>query len=253
MSYYDDVYLKRLNRYGYDYQSRVQGQRVRLFEDYLLKTLYRVDFDYDNTTHPGSLERYHQNTTRTQAYLLTRLTLKLPTGTVLNIHNEDNTYQKWMNWWLENIETSGYNRYVMLKMTHTMSWTDANGVLQSQDCYFYGPGQSTIKDAIKSASRSSTSEVLYEENNNLYMIIAPYNAALKKDDYLEFLEGETKDAYVVKNIDIHSTPGVSYVSLDPVPLRNTTTIESDSDAGEAADQASIAEYWLNGGNGNGST
>ena len=42
MSYYDDVYLKRLNRYGYDYQSRVQGQRVRLFEDYLLKTLYII-------------------------------------------------------------------------------------------------------------------------------------------------------------------------------------------------------------------
>jgi len=29
MSYFDEVYLKRLNRYGLDYQSRLQGQRER--------------------------------------------------------------------------------------------------------------------------------------------------------------------------------------------------------------------------------
>jgi len=48
MSYFDEVYLKRLNRYGLDYQSRLQGQRERNFENYLLKTIYRVDFQYGN-------------------------------------------------------------------------------------------------------------------------------------------------------------------------------------------------------------
>ena len=47
MSYYEDVYLKRLNRYGTDYQSRVQAQREREFEGNLLKSIYRVDFEYD--------------------------------------------------------------------------------------------------------------------------------------------------------------------------------------------------------------
>ena len=46
MSYYEDVYLKRLNRYGYDYQSRIQGQRERVFEDKLLRSVYRVNFEY---------------------------------------------------------------------------------------------------------------------------------------------------------------------------------------------------------------
>ena len=46
-NYYEDIYLKRLNRYGYDYQSRIQGQRERVFEDKLLKSVYRVDFEYD--------------------------------------------------------------------------------------------------------------------------------------------------------------------------------------------------------------
>ena len=47
-NYYEDVYLKRLNRYGYDYQSRVQAQREREFEGKLLKSVYRVDFDYED-------------------------------------------------------------------------------------------------------------------------------------------------------------------------------------------------------------
>ena len=46
-NYYEDVYLKRLNRYGYDYQTRVQSQRERDFENKLLRSVYRVDFDYD--------------------------------------------------------------------------------------------------------------------------------------------------------------------------------------------------------------
>jgi hypothetical protein len=58
MSYYNDVYLKRLNRYGLDYQSRVQGQREREFEGKLLKSIYRVDFEYEGETHPATLERY---------------------------------------------------------------------------------------------------------------------------------------------------------------------------------------------------
>ena len=45
MNYFEDVYLKRLNRYGYDYQSRVQAQREKVFEDLLLKSVYRVDFE----------------------------------------------------------------------------------------------------------------------------------------------------------------------------------------------------------------
>jgi hypothetical protein len=63
MNYFEDVYLKRLNRYGYDYQSRVQAQRERVFEDLLLKSLYRVDFVYECEMHPGLLERYKQDET----------------------------------------------------------------------------------------------------------------------------------------------------------------------------------------------
>ena len=70
-NYYEDVYLKRLNRYGYDYQSRVQAQREREFEGKLLKSIYRVDFEYDGETHPATLERFKQDETELTQYLLT--------------------------------------------------------------------------------------------------------------------------------------------------------------------------------------
>ena len=57
-NYYYDVYKRRLNRYGLDYQSRIQNQREREFDNYLYKTIYRVDFEFDGEWHPASLERY---------------------------------------------------------------------------------------------------------------------------------------------------------------------------------------------------
>ena len=39
---YFDIYKKRLNRYGEDYQTRIQTERERLFSLYLKKTTYLV-------------------------------------------------------------------------------------------------------------------------------------------------------------------------------------------------------------------
>ena len=33
--YYQNIYQKRLNRYGLDFQARIQGQREKDFENYL--------------------------------------------------------------------------------------------------------------------------------------------------------------------------------------------------------------------------
>ena len=69
---YYAIYRRRLNRYGLDYQSRIQNQREREFETYLYKTIYRVDFKFQGEFHPASLERYKQDHSETQCYLLTK-------------------------------------------------------------------------------------------------------------------------------------------------------------------------------------
>ena len=243
MGYYDDIYLKRLNRYGTDYQSRIQGQREREFEEYLLKSVYRLDFTYGVDTHPGSLEPYKQDESETQAYLLTRVDLDLPLGTVLMLPNKDGVEKPWMIWWFESMKASGYNRYVVLRMTHEISWKTASGKACSQYAYFYGPGTSMIQDTIK----SKTGQALYAENNNLHMFITPVSEDIEKDNYFEVTTGNVKQAFRITDYDVTSTPGVEYVSVDPTYVRDSSTAPTQTSEDSPDDF-----YWLNGGvvNGN---
>jgi len=55
----------------------------------LLKSVYRVDFVYEDEMHPGLLERYKQDETETMQYLLTRVGLNMPNGTLLMIPDKD--------------------------------------------------------------------------------------------------------------------------------------------------------------------
>jgi hypothetical protein len=166
--YYESVYQKRLNRYGLDYQSRIQSQRERDFNNYLYKTIYRVDFEFNGELVPGSLERNKQDYSETQGYLLTKIDVKIPNGTILMIQSKNGLVTPWMIWWLEQIEASGYNRYIVLKMTHLLKWKQGEEEIE-QWGYFSGPGTSAIADAV----RTSTGKPVYSENNNLHMFITP--------------------------------------------------------------------------------
>ena len=237
--YYEDVYLKRLNRYGYDYQSRVQSQRERDFENKLLRSVYRVDFDFEGESHPGTLEKYKQDETQLMQYLLTRVSLNIPNGTILMIPDKDQNLQPWLVYWLESIKASGYNKYIVLKMTHYISWKDRNGVNRETWAYMYGQEDNMLKDELRSRSRSG---VLYTENLKLSFLIMPTNEFLRRDDYMEIGEGALKEGYRVTGYDIQSTPGVEYVTVDPVYLRDSS---SPYKAEENDDPAAL--YWLNGG------
>ena len=239
MNYFEDVYLKRLNRYGYDYQTRVQGQREREFEGKLLKSVYRVDFSYGGSVHPGTLERYKQNETEIMQYLLTRVDLDIPNGTILMIPDKNREEQPWMVYWLESIKASGYNKYVVLKMTHFITWRDREGIERDSWCYMYGQEDNMLKDEIRSRSRT---DAIYSENLKSSFFILPTNENLRKDDYFELGEGKLKEAYRVTGYDIHSSPGVEYVTVDPVYLRDNSAAPEQT---EEDDPAKF--FWFNGG------
>ena len=239
MSYYEDVYLKRLNRYGYDYQSRVQAQREKVFEGLLLKSVYRVDFEYKDELHPALLEKYKQDETQLMQYLLTRVSLNIPNGTILMIPDKDNIDQPWMVYWLESIKASGYNRYIVLKMTHYINWRDRDGNVRFSWSYMYGQEDNMLKDELRSRSRMDT---VYGENLKSSFFIVPTNEFLRKDDYIEIGTGALREAFRVTGYDIHSTPGVEYVTVDPVYLRDHTPAPEQTEEDDPADF-----YWLNGG------
>lgn len=232
-SYYKNAYQKRLNRYGLDYQSRIQSQREKDFDNYLYKTIYRVDFEFNNIWVPASLERYKQDYSEVQCYLLTKIDIEIPAGTVLNIESRDGKKTPYLVWWLEHIEASGYNKYVVIKMTHFLEW-EIDGQAFQQWAYLNGPATTAITDAVK----TNTS---YRENNNNHTFITTFNSLIKRDVYFEVAYEGVRQGYVVKEFDINSTPGVEYVTVDPVPLRDSTITPTPSKNDKPEDF-----FWLGG-------
>jgi hypothetical protein len=205
----------------------------------LLKSVYRVEFEYDGKIHPATLERYKQDESELTQYLLTRVSLNLPNGTVLMIPDKDTIEQPWMIYWLEDIKASGYNRYVVLRMTHYITWRDRNGIERKSWAYMYGQQNNMLKDEIRSRSRMDT---IYAENLKSSFFVMPTNEFIRKDDYIEIGEGALKEAYRVTGYDLQSSKGVEYVTVDPVYLRDHTPAPEQSKNDDPA-----AFYWLNGG------
>lgn len=236
---YFDIYQKRLNRYGLDYQTRIRKQRERDFENKLLKSVYRVDFEYCGEMLCGTLEKYKQDETQTLQYLLTKTNIELPNGTVLMIVNRKGVETPWMVYWQEEIQASGYNKYVMVKMTHFISWKDRDGIYQKSWAYMYGQEDNMLKDELRSRSRSNA---YYTENLKMSFFLMPTNIHLKKDDYIEIGEGELKEAYRVVGYDIQSTPGIEYVTVDPTYKYDNSDIPMQQWNDKKEDW-----FWLNAG------
>lgn len=239
MGYFEDIYKKRVNRYGLDYQSRIQREREELFDLYLLKTIYRVDFLFEDEEVAGSLEKYKQDETQTLQYLLTKTNVNIPNGTILMIPDKDKIKKPWLVYYLENIKASGYNRYIVLKMTHYLTWTARDGSQQESWAYMYGQEDNMLKDEIRSRSRMDT---IYAENLKMSFFVMPTTPKIRKDDYLEIGTGELKEQYRVTGYDIQSTPGVEYVTVDPTYEYDLTPAPQQQ-PGDSEDEF----FWLNGG------
>lgn len=237
MSYFD-IFKKRVNRYGIDYQSRIQGEREQVFDLYLVKSIYRVDFYFNNILTAGSFEKYKQDETQTLHYLLTKTDVSIPNGTILMIPDKDKVEKPWMVYYLEQIKASGYNRYIMLRMTHYLTWTKDTTTYNSW-AYMYGQENNMLKNEIRSRSRMDT---VYTENLKGSFFILPLNANIKKDDYFIVGEKPLQEYYRVTGYDIQSSEGIEYVTVDPIYEYDLTPApekqEGDSDE---------SFFWLEGG------
>ena len=234
---YKDVYMKRLNRYGTDFQQRMQRQREENFKLQLKRSVYYVNFEYEGEEHEGEFTPMKQNETKTMHYLLTDVNLDMPGGTILMMPDKDRERVPWMVYYLEDYVASGYNRYIMIKMTHYLTWKNRDGKDCNTWAYFYGQEDNMLKDELKSRSRN---KVLYTENLKLSFFITPMNENIRKDDYLEVGEGKLKEAYVVTGYDIQSTPGVEFVSVDPQYIRDLTPPPAQKPEDKDEDF-----YWIN--------
>ena len=144
-----------------------------------------------------------------------------------------------MVYWLEEKLTAGYNRYVVLEMTHFIEWKDRDGKMQSTYAYFYGQEDNMLKDELRSRSRMDT---LYTENLKTSFFIMPRNQYVKKDDYFIVGEKPFQEYYRVTGYDIQSSEGVEYVTIDPVYEFDLTPAPEQKEGDNNEDF-----FWINGG------
>lgn len=238
MDYYD-IYEKRLKRWGETPQEIVQNKRERQFEDYLKHSTYRIDLSYDGKDFPACFERYKQDKTETLAYLLTRVSTKLPAGIIVEIPDKDNIPNPWMVYYKETIPSPGYNRYILLKMSHQITWTGRDKQSHTTYAYFFGRTSSALKDTLK----SKTNSVLYAEDMNLDFFVCPISPYIQKDDYFEIETNGIKTGYRVTGYDVVSTEGVEYVTVDVSYLRDDSEPPQKTETDNDDDF-----YWLGGNN-----
>lgn len=236
MGYYN-IYNLRLNRFGTTYQARLQAMREKQFELYLARSVYRIEFEYESDVVVGSFEKYKQDETETLHYLLTPVDVNIPGGTILQLPDKDGILRPWMVYYLERIKASGYNRYIMLRMTHFLTWRARDNSEQTSWAYMYGQEDNMLKDELKSRSRMDT---LYTENLKSSFFVMPRNQYIKKDDYFIVGADPYEEYYRVTGYDIQSTEGVEYVTIDPIYEYDLSAPPS-----QLPTDPSDEFYWLN--------
>ena len=229
MNYYEDVYKKRLNRFGDSLQSRVQGQRVSDFEHYKMRSTYKVEFHDGIEEVVAVLEPNKQDASETTQWLLTDLDKDYKGGMIFEIGEK-----RWMVMYLYDTQSKGYNKYLMMKMTHLINWTDRTGAKHESYAYFFGKMDRIIYDVIRSTAKQPN----YQDPNNETHLIMPKTLDLKREDYIE-IDGA---GYFITGYDYNSTPGVEYFSL------KQTYLQTEQEKVEDQSESSTDTFWFTGGN-----
>ena len=85
-------------------------------------------------------------------------------------------------------------------------------------------------------------DTIYEENLKLSFFVMPTTPYLKIDDYFIIGEKPLQEYYRVTGYDIQSTPGVEFVSVDPIYEFDLSAPPQQTSADNEEDF-----FWFNGG------
>lgn len=232
MSYYNDIYLKRLNRYGENRQTRLEGARRANFEAFLKQSPHYTIFSYGEEDIECVFEPFKQSESKNQMYLLARADQIFSIGDIVTITNDP-----YMFFYLDERKYSGYSRYVMLRLNHEITWYNKNKKVNKKLAFLYSK-MIDIKNTARGQKIGKGS--LYLENSTDFFLIMPSEPVMDIGDYLTVKSGEKDQFFRVKGFDYVTTPGIMYVTIDPTYERDLTPIEQvESDTEEDF-------FWLQG-------
>lgn len=233
MSYFKNVYLKRLNRDGITQQERVKTRKEKEFNMlFLKKTEYQANIYQINEEESNiicSLQPNKWNETQLISNLLISTSAApLKTGDILSIFQKikDVEYDKvWLVLFCEENITKGYLSYKIICLDNEINITNEYGdTLYSIPVKFVNSSSSLVKDYFLYRDTS------YREPKREIRYITKDFDFLKKDTYFEYKE----KGFEISGIDNISINNVAYVSLSErliseVEPRSSADIPVDSD------------------------
>lgn len=214
MSYYKDVYKRRLNRLGTNPTERLEWGRRRNFDRFLHASPHYLTFSHQYREIECVFEPYREDETKRVMQILCDVRTVFQPGEILFINN-----WYYMCWYWEERRRSGYNKFTVLRLSHQITWHNRDGTTWENQAYIFSQENNMLKNEIKSRSRSAT---LYLENLKLEFMIMPVDPNLKINSYLEMNISGIDHYWNVEGIDSVSTPGVMYVSMNPVMKKDLT-------------------------------
>lgn len=206
MNYYE-VFKARTHQGSNNPAERLEKNRQKNFERFLKQSPHYVAFEFEGQAYEAVLEPSSQDETKTVMHLLCKVGVEFQSGQILEIDGAH-----YLVWYWDERRNSGYNRYALLKLSQTIEWLNDDDTTWSSEAYIYGPNNTAIYNERQSRSRSDT---LYMENKKYDYLIMPLHEKMLVGSYLSIQVKNIKKHEVVAGIDILSTKGIMYVTLNP--------------------------------------
>lgn len=223
MGYFEDVYLKRLNRYGNNLQERIQNKKINHFKTILKKSPDQVKIFKDGQAYRAILESKTNNEKEVINFLIVSKDLNWDLGTqVVSEHLVDLTQKKWLLFHFDEVVSSGYNKYWVLENNRQIEWIK-DGIYHKEWVHFDKNNAVARNFAIQFSISG-----IYLPNRSLNIIMKTNND-LKLGEYV-YIDDES---WKVSSIDKITIPGLSYIVLEEqytdkndLPLDKTRYLQS---------------------------
>lgn len=208
MSYFNEVYLKRLNRDGLNQQERVKTRKEKEFDRLFLKKteyqvrLYGVNGEQRNDICSLQPNKWNESNLIGNLLMSTHAA-PLKTGDILNIYQKikEVEYDKvWIVLFVEENITKGYQLFKCLCLDEEINITNEYGdTIQSLPVKFINASSQFIIDTF-----SFTNGAGYREPNMQRGFVTADNEILKKGQYFNYKdkgwEITGKDNISIKNV-----------------------------------------------------
>lgn len=213
MSYYEDVYLQRVNRNGTSRQERILNTKIQNFENFLPKSMYKVDFSCNYQNYIGSLQPAKGDEKDIVSYMLTSKTVDIATGSILDVITSTGANQKWLVTFKDHNDTYGYNKYKVYLLDRILTWYDKDKKVHTSYVNVASTKDNSVKDIFKNIGGSA-----YREAQNYINLIMKFDTNIQKEYYC-LLNGSPR-AFIVSDYDCETVPGVQYLTIDITPVRD---------------------------------